>query len=136
MQDGDAIQSCFSWGARKPPEVGYPEADENGMYRLAVERSWVVTYLPTSESLGNSFRIPMLKYGAKATLESRYFSDLDWCPSRTGLSPLHDIRCSGPLFLGLVRAHLPCSASLHPAARAAACRNLLMASHSPRTPLH
>ncbi len=34
LQEGDAAQMRFYWGPPKPPEGGYPEPDENGMYRL------------------------------------------------------------------------------------------------------
>lgn len=85
MQEGDAAASRYYWGPPKPPEGGYPEPDENGMYRLAVERSWVVTYTPSSASPGKSFHVPQLKDGVKAQLESRYFSDLDLVPVEGGV---------------------------------------------------
>ncbi len=100
LQEGDAVQGRFNWGPRKPPEGGYPEADENGMYRLAVERSWVVTYLPTSASLGTSFRMPTLKDGVKATLESRYFSDLDLVPVEGGVVSVARHTLLWPIVIG------------------------------------
>lgn len=84
MQEGDAAQARYYWGPPKPPEGGYPQRDEAGMYRLAVERSWVVTYTPTG-SPGSAYRIPRLKDGVPATLVSRYFSDMDLEPVVAGV---------------------------------------------------
>jgi hypothetical protein len=100
MQDGAASSSRFYWGPPKPPEGGYPEPDENGMYRLAVERNWVVTYTPTSGSLGTEFRMPTLKEGVKATLESRYFSDLDLVPVQNGVVSVVRRSLLWPVLLG------------------------------------
>lgn len=101
MQEGDAAQGRFNWGPRKPPEGGYPEADESGMYRLAVERSWVVTYLPATASPGTSFRVPALKEGVKAALESRYFSDLDLVPVESGVVSVLRRGLLWPIVLGV-----------------------------------
>src|SRR5262249_32729118 len=79
MQEGE-VTPRYYWGPPKPPEGGYPEPDESGMYRLTVERSWVVTYTPTGGSQGSTFRMPTLKDGVSAVFDTRYFSDLDLVP--------------------------------------------------------
>lgn len=87
MQEGDAATARFYFGPPKAPEGGYPEPDEAGMYRLTVERSWVITYTPKSAS-AKEFRVPTLKAGVPATLESRYFSDVDLVPVVGGIVPI------------------------------------------------
>jgi hypothetical protein len=100
LQEGEATSGRFYWGAPKPPKGGYPEADENGLYRLSVERTWMVTYTPGSGALGNSFRVPTLKDGVKGALESRYYSDMDIVPV-SGATVAVDPRVLTPLRLTL-----------------------------------
>jgi len=115
MQEGDvtAASRYYYWGGQpKAPEGGYPERDDTGMYRLDVERSWVVTYTPSSASLGGEFRVPQLKPGVEATLVSRYFSDMDLEPVAAGLVPverggwLGSVVMSGVVTLVLVGGYL------------------------------
>ncbi len=80
LQDGEQPSSRFSWGDPKPPKGGYPEPDETGMYRLTIERTWVVTYKPTGATLAGEFTLPSLKPGVNAKLQSRFYSDLDLLP--------------------------------------------------------
>jgi hypothetical protein len=80
LQEGSNNGSRFYWGPPQPPKEGYPEPDAAGMYRLTVERSWVVTYTPKGSRLGSSFKVPVLKEGIAAKLESRYFTDMDLVP--------------------------------------------------------
>lgn len=85
LQEGEASTSRFGWGQPKAPEGGYPEPDENGVYRLNVERSWVITYTPTGSSQGSVFRMPSLKAGVTAKVDTRYFSDMDLVPVKGGV---------------------------------------------------
>jgi hypothetical protein len=84
MQEGEASTARFYYGPPKAPEGGYPEPDASGMYRLSVERSWVITYAPTGASQGSVFTLPTLKDGVQATVDSRVFSDLDLVPVKGG----------------------------------------------------
>jgi hypothetical protein len=84
MQEGEASTSRFYWGQPKAPEGGYPEPDEHGVYRLNVERSWLITYTPTSGSRGSVFTMPKLRDGITAKLDTRYFSDMDLVPVQGG----------------------------------------------------
>ncbi len=84
MQEGEASASRFSWGPQKPPEGGYPEPDANGVYRLSVERSWLITYSPTGATQGAVFNMPTLRAGLAATVDSRTFSDMDLVPVQGG----------------------------------------------------
>ncbi|MDP1661339.1 MAG: hypothetical protein Q8L55_05430, partial [Phycisphaerales bacterium] len=84
MQDGEASTSRFGYGRPKAPEGGYPEPDASGVYRLNVERSWVVTYSPTGSSQGSTFTLPKLATGVQATVDTRYFSDMDLVPVEGG----------------------------------------------------
>ncbi len=85
MQEGEVSTSRWGWGQPpKPPEGGYPEPDEHGVYRLNVERSWLVTYTPTGSSHGSVFQMPKLRDGVVATIDTRYFSDMDLVPVKGG----------------------------------------------------
>ncbi len=67
-------------GTPDAPADSYPEPDADGMYRLAVEQTFTVTYTRTSSAMGDAFTLPTLKSGVAATLESRTYSDLDIVP--------------------------------------------------------
>ena len=85
MQEGEASTSRWGFGQPKAPEGGYPEPDEQGIYRLNVERTWLITYTPTGSSQGTVFTMPTLNQGVKATVDMRYFSDLDLVPVTGGI---------------------------------------------------
>jgi hypothetical protein len=87
VQEGDPTATYY-YRPSKPPENGYPEPDEHGIYRLPVERSWTVTYTPSGGALGKSFRLPRLREGVAATLESRYYSDYDLVPATGSTIPI------------------------------------------------
>lgn len=99
LQEGEQPTGRFYWGDPKPPKGGYPEPDEAGMYRLNIERTWIVTYTPTGSSLAGEFSVPTLKPGVKAKLESRYYSDLDLVPV-TGSTVAVTPRWSWPMRIG------------------------------------
>ncbi|MFO0873896.1 MAG: hypothetical protein U0575_07980 [Phycisphaerales bacterium] len=61
--DASSARRYFMPAGGEPPKGGYPEADETGIYRLPIERSWMVTYLPTGSSVGAKFTLPVLKSG-------------------------------------------------------------------------
>lgn len=103
VQEGGSTGRNF-WGPSKPPEEGYPEPDANGMYRLPVERSWMVTYLPKPGPRASEFRIAALRDGVHATLESRYFSDYDLVPVPGELVPVGRSSLFWPVALGVVAA--------------------------------
>lgn len=87
LQSGTQQSSRFffgSAGAGTPPEEGYPTPDERGMYRLPTEKSWTVVYTPVGDRGGTiggiEFRLPTLKSGVQAKLESRQYADFDIVP--------------------------------------------------------
>jgi hypothetical protein len=82
LQEGDVATGRFGWnsGGDDEPKDGYPEPDANGMYRLKVERGYTVTYTPSGGPIGGAFKVPALREGVQAALESRYYSDLDIVP--------------------------------------------------------
>ncbi len=67
----------FMMGMQQPPKEGYPEPDADGMYRMEVERTFRVKYLPTGGAIGAAFRLPTLAAGVDGTLESRFYDELD-----------------------------------------------------------
>ncbi|MFM1823227.1 MAG: hypothetical protein RI967_1493, partial [Planctomycetota bacterium] len=67
----------FMMGAPQAPKDGYPEPDADGLYRMEVERTWRVKYLPTGGAVGPSFRLPTLVAGIDGSLESRFYDELD-----------------------------------------------------------
>ncbi len=99
MLEGDVVTTRYYYGPPKPPEGGYPERDESGVYRLPVERSWTVTYLPAGGSQGDEFRVPALKEGVDATLVSRYFSDMDLEPVAAGMVPVYRESLTGAILM-------------------------------------
>ncbi|MBS0196546.1 MAG: hypothetical protein JSR77_07295 [Planctomycetes bacterium] len=81
LQESEVVSRRFYFGGNPdPPKGGYPEADENGMYRLNVERVYTVTYRPGENAKGAEFKVPTLAEGSKAKFESRYYSDFDLVP--------------------------------------------------------
>ncbi len=58
-------------------EKTYIEADENGIFRLPTERSWLVTFKPTGAAVGSAFTLPVVKPGVEAALVSREYADMD-----------------------------------------------------------
>lgn len=69
----------FFYGPPKPPKGGYPEPDENGIYRPTLERSWTLSFRPERDgaSLGGEFTLPTLHAGTQGSLESRRYADMD-----------------------------------------------------------
>ncbi len=105
VQEGDSIQSRFFYYGQqptKPPEGGYPEPDEHGMYRLPVERSWVVTYTPTDGEQGKQFVLPRLRDGVQATVESKVYSDMDLVPVVGSTVAVERQTLLRPITVGLV----------------------------------
>lgn len=88
MQEGTTATDRFSFSRPEPPKGGYPEPDEQGMYRLDIERSWLVTYTPAAGARGNAFKVPTLKPGITATAEARHFTDMDLVPVDGGVVPV------------------------------------------------
>ncbi len=74
-------------GGQPPPktEVDFPAPDENGVWRLASERSWLVTFTPSGGSVGSSFALPPIAEGFGGTLVAKQYTDMDVVPI-TGLT--------------------------------------------------
>ncbi len=72
---GTSGRSMYSWVPAPPSQ--YIEADASGTYRLPSERSWLITYTPTSAATGHAFTFPTLNAKLQGTLVSRQFSDMD-----------------------------------------------------------
>ncbi len=88
MQEGTAATDRFFFSRPEPPKGGYPEPDDTGMYRLDIERSWLVTYTPTAAPRDNAFKVPTLKADLAATIESRHYTDMDLVPVEGGVVPV------------------------------------------------
>ena len=75
QDDGDWDNSFFRRQTDDKQE--YAEADEAGFYRLTTERSWMITYTPSTGSVGSEFVLPALdaKYGGQ--LVSKQYADMD-----------------------------------------------------------
>ena len=80
LQEGQLSTGNFGWYGPQEPKDGYPEPDDDGMYRLTIERSFIVRYVPDEGERGNSFNLPVLREGVAGTLESRAYSDFDIVP--------------------------------------------------------
>ncbi len=81
LESDKATSAMFSRGffgaAAKPDDTEYARPDEHGMYRLATERSWMVTYTPTGGAVGTSFVMPTLAESLDGALVSRQYADMD-----------------------------------------------------------
>lgn len=97
MQEGTTATDRFFFSRPEPPKGGYPEPDDTGMYRLDIERSWLVTYTPTAGGLANVFKVPTLKAGVTATAEARHFTDMDLVPVEGGVVPVQHRWTTGGL---------------------------------------
>lgn len=76
QQEENALAASISEDAG-----GYIEPDADGLVRPMVERSWVVTYRPTNEASSGRFHLPRLAAGISATLDSKYYAELDIAPA-------------------------------------------------------
>lgn len=90
LSSADASMSPFltMQSGPKEPKDGYPEPDADGIYRLPVERSFKVTYVPTGTAVGSAFALPTLAAGVQAKLESRFYDDLDIMPATASTVPV------------------------------------------------
>jgi hypothetical protein len=70
-------QRFYGFGANTDEEKKYVTADENGIFRLPTERSWLVTYKPTGAAVAREFTLPKLKSGIEGELASRSYADMD-----------------------------------------------------------
>ncbi|MCE7972741.1 MAG: hypothetical protein DYG92_00220 [Leptolyngbya sp. PLA1] len=80
LQEGSVATGRFGWSNNDPPKEGYPEPDDKGMYRLKVERTFLLSYARGSGAVGRTFALPALRPDHKAELESRAYADLDIVP--------------------------------------------------------
>lgn len=102
IQENEAPQSRFSFYGRdpEPPKEGYATADENGIYRPMIERTWAVTYLPSGGSIGTAFRLPTLHSGFAGQLVSKHYADMDILPIQGATLTVHPRRWT-PLTIAL-----------------------------------
>lgn len=83
-----AMFSGFFGRAAKPDDTEYAKPDENGMYRLTTERSWMVTYTPTGAAIGTAFAMPTLPESLDGALVSRQYADMDVVPVTVAAVPV------------------------------------------------
>ncbi|MFG0285752.1 MAG: hypothetical protein ACF8R7_15150 [Phycisphaerales bacterium JB039] len=76
IQTDDGRQQYFYMPGAAEEEV-YVEADENGIFRLSTERSWLITLRPASGSVGDALTLPRLAEGVDGALVSRQYADMD-----------------------------------------------------------
>ncbi|MFK7961829.1 MAG: hypothetical protein AB8G96_15040 [Phycisphaerales bacterium] len=79
LSTADAVEDPFGFmgGGDEPEEDAIMGPDEDGVFRTALERSWMIRFVPGEGSTGDTFRLPALAEGIDGTLESRTFDDLD-----------------------------------------------------------
>lgn len=82
QQEGSSSQSRYYFYGRdpEPPKGGYATADESGIFRVPIERSWLITYVPSGGKVGSEFRLPSLKEGIAGTITSAHYADMDILP--------------------------------------------------------
>lgn len=77
---GMMIGLSMPGGPPTKPEHDYPEPDEQGIYRLQSERSWLITYTPSGGAVGEAFALPSIAEGLGGTLVSKQYTDMDVVP--------------------------------------------------------
>jgi len=73
----EGVGRNFAFGSIDPEKQAYVDRDEDGAYRLGVERQWVVTYTPDIGESSGSFTLPKLKDPSSGKLGSKTFVDMD-----------------------------------------------------------
>lgn len=84
VQTDDGKSPRWYSAAAPDEKKTYVTADENGVFRLNTERSWLVKYTPTGSKVAGEFALPKLKPGG-GKLTSRQYADMDIVPVQ-GLS--------------------------------------------------
>lgn len=77
MVQSDDPRPRRPWDTALEEKTDYAKADEDGIFRMAAERSWLVTFKPTGAAVGDLFTLPKLKGGLEGTLASRQYADMD-----------------------------------------------------------
>lgn len=67
----------WAFGPMGQDNTGYVEPDEDGGYRLGVQRSWIVTFRPTSGRGDAEFKLPVLRESVQGKFVSKTFADMD-----------------------------------------------------------
>lgn len=73
----EGVGRSWSFGAVDPEKQAYVDRDDDGGYRLGVERQWVVTYTPGVNASADEFILPMIKDPTAGKLVSKTFVDMD-----------------------------------------------------------
>lgn len=73
----EGTRNRWSFMSDEPESSSYVERDEDGVYRLGVERSWIVTYRPTTFRGEAQFTVPVLKSPFVSKVSSKTYSDMD-----------------------------------------------------------
>ncbi|MCH7870656.1 MAG: hypothetical protein IID33_03050 [Planctomycetes bacterium] len=78
IQSDDAPSRQYGYAPLSPEDKDtYATADEDGIFRLETERSWLITFKPTGGAVGDRFTLPTLKPDLEGTLVSRQYTDMD-----------------------------------------------------------
>ena len=90
LSDGGAATTPMTMrmGGPQAPAGGYPEPDENGIYRLPIEQTVRIVYQPTGGPVGDAFAMPTLAEAFDGTVANRFYDDLDIMPVEGDRVPL------------------------------------------------
>ncbi len=80
MQDQLAERGFWGYDEEEMAKHEYAEADDDGIFRVTTERSWLITYEPTGAGVGEDFQLPALADGVDAKLTSLEYADADIVP--------------------------------------------------------
>ena len=150
--EGIASQMRMNMYGRQPDDKEYIKPDASGVYRLATERTWTITYTPTGAGIGDSFRFPQLSAEVIAaslpggtaeqstpatTLTAREYADMDvvtvtalTTPVRASLATGRNIAISTAVVMAIAGA-LTASVALTRRRRAADAARALGVSSGP-----
>ncbi len=76
-EEGNTSRRYFPFGQPGEEKTDFVKPDENGIYRLGMERSWLITYKPTGAAVADRLTLPRLAAGVDAKLLARQFADMD-----------------------------------------------------------
>jgi hypothetical protein len=85
---GATTPMTMRMGGPVAPAGGYPEPDENGVYRLPIEQTVRIVYRPTGAPVGDAFTMPTLSGEFDGAVVSRFYDDLDIMPVEGDRVPL------------------------------------------------
>lgn len=88
VQEDAGRSQRFWYMSQNDDNKEYRKADDDGVFRLSTERSWLVTFKPSGTAAGREFLLPTLRAGIAGDVVSRQYADMDIVPVQGTSVPL------------------------------------------------